>query len=468
MRIFAKQLLLSLGILAISLAFLGLVLTRAFSGYLTEQRKAALTDSAARVARSVQSVFINVYIHGDVNLDPLVTQIENLSDLLGASVGIVGNDYTILYWGLPHGTEIPISYIDMVIDGTPIVISGNFHPVDQETLLIAAHPVSVGNIISGAVLVSISMAELELAIAGMHQITMISLIIAAVFSSILIYIFSSANTRRLRQINRAAKVIATGGFENRILVATKDEIGQLASQFNLMAESLNNQDRIRREFISNLSHDIRTPLTSIHGFVKALEDGTIPQNRHPHYYNIILTETDRLIKLANDFLDIHRIQDAKLELVKSIFDINELIRTIILGFEQRATQKQLTITSRFAHAVDTVFADEDKIRRCLYNLLDNAIKFTGDTGEIMVETTVINQKVSVLVKDNGIGMTQKEQAYVFERFYKIDQSRNEDKLGSGLGLSIAKEFILAHGEEITLVSAPGKGSMFTFTLALVE
>ncbi|MCL2360348.1 MAG: HAMP domain-containing histidine kinase [Defluviitaleaceae bacterium] len=468
MRIFGRQLFLSLGILVISLAFLGLVLTQVMGGYLTDQRKSALTDSAARVARSVESVLINIRIHGDVNLDPLVTQIENLSDILGASVVIIGPDYEILYWGLYQDAAIPYAFIDTVLEGSPIVVSGSFNPTCPDSMLVAGHPVIVGNSVLGAAIVSVSMAELEVAISGMYQITLVSLAVAAFFSLILIYISSRAIIRPLKQINQAAKVITMGGFENRIPVKAKDEVGQLAMQFNTMAESLYNQERIRREFISNLSHDIRTPLTSVLGFVKALEDGTIPIEEQPHYHGIILNETERLIKLSDDFLDIHRIQEAKLELTKTTFDINELIRTTILGFEQRAIAKQITVTSSFANVTNNVLADEDKIRRCLYNLLDNAIKFTQDEGAITVETVVKGRKVIVAVKDNGQGMTTEEQAQAYDRFYKGDQSRSEDKLGSGLGLSITKEFILAHGEAIDTESTPGKGSEFTFTLTRSE
>jgi len=312
------------------------------------------------------------------------------------------------------------------------------------------------------------MAELESAIAGMYRTTLVSLSVAVLLGSILIYLSSRAITRPLRQMNEAAGVIAGGVFEKRILVHTKDEVGQLATQFNSMAESLHNQEKIRRAFIANLSHDIRSPLTSMLGFMKAIQDGTVPPERQPYYLGIVLDETERLIKLSNDLLDIHRLQDTELEVHKKTFDINELIRKSIMGFEQRATEKQITVTSRFTHATDMVYADEDKIQRCLYNLLDNAIKFTPDVGAITVETTVIGKKVVVSVTDNGRGMTPMEQKHVFDRFFKSDPSRNEDKLGSGLGLSIVQEFIRAHGEIISVESTPNKGSVFMFTLTVAE
>ena len=464
MRIFGKQLLLYLSILVISFVFLGLVLTRAISGHLTDQRMAALTDSARRVARSVESVFVTGYIFGDINLDPLMLQIESINALLGASVIIVDTDLSVLTLGAGGDISLPpVAYIEAVLEGETVALSHPTYP-----LLIAGHPIILGNNIIFAALVSISMAELEAAIADMYRITLISLFVAALLGSFLIYLSSRAITRPLRQMNEAAGIIAGGVFEKRIPVESKDEVGQLATQFNSMAESLHVQEKVRRSFIANLSHDIRSPLTSMLGFMNAIQDGTVPPERQPYYLGIVLDETERLIKLSNDLLDIHRIQDTELEMHITAFDINELIRKTILGFEQRATQKQITVTSRFAHAADVVLADEDKIRRCLYNLLDNAVKFTPDVGEITVETTVIGKKVLVSVTDNGRGMTDEEQKHVFDRFFKSDPSRNEDKLGSGLGLSIVKEFIRAHGEIISVNSAPQKGSVFAFTLTAAD
>ena len=468
MRIFGKQLLLSLGVLVISIILLGLILSRAISVNLTDQRKAALTDSAQRVSRSVESVFFSTFIRGDINLDSLITEIESLSYMLGASVVIVDVNYDILFTGLPRGTAIPAVHIGTVLGGEPIVFSGTFNPTNPEPLLIAGHPIYLGDSIIGAVLVSTSMAELQATITDMYRVTAISLIIAAFAISIIIFIQSRAITRPIRQMNEAAKIIASGVFEKRIPVKSKDDIGKLAAQFNIMAESLHNQERVRKTFISNLSHDIRTPLTSMLGFMKAVEDGTAPPEKHPYYLSVVLDETERLIKLSNDLLDMHRIQDATLDMHKTSFNITELIRSIIIGFEQKATRKQITITSRFAHAADMVYADKDKIQRCIYNLLDNAIKFTPDVGEVTVETTVKGKKVVVAVKDNGRGMSLNEQQHVFDRFFKGDESRSEDKLGSGLGLSIVKEFIHAHGESITLVSAPKKGSNFAFALAIAD
>jgi signal transduction histidine kinase len=289
--------------------------------------------------------------------------------------------------------------------------------------------------------------------------------VVAVFAGALVYLSSRAVSKPLRRINEAACVIANGEFEKRIPVRSKDEVGQLAKQFNSMAESLQAQEKIRRAFIANLSHDLRSPLTSMRGFLQALQDGTIPGDKQPYYLNIILEESERLIKLSNNILDIHRVQEISLDM--TAFDINALIRNTIMHFEKHALDKKLLINCRFAHASDRVRADEEMIKRVIYNLLDNAVKFVDENGEITVETTVTGKRVTVSVADNGRGINADELKHVFDRFYKGDFSRGEDRMGSGLGLSIVKEFLKAHGESIQAESTAGKGSVFTFGLEMI-
>ncbi|MCL1842740.1 MAG: HAMP domain-containing histidine kinase [Defluviitaleaceae bacterium] len=463
MRIFGKQLLTYLGTLVISFVFLGLVLAQGIRGFLTEQRAEELTRLARRVAASME----NFSEYGMFNLQLLGREISNVHSYTDAAVVILDSGFNIFVsHGLPVGADARIYEEELapVMSGETVTVFGTSENPALQPLLVVGYPFWLGGEVAGAALVGFSMAELEDAIAEMYRVTLIALGVAAVFAGVLIYISSRAISRPLRQINEAANVIAGGEFDKRIPVRGRDEVSRLATQFNKMAESLLEQDRIRNTFITNLSHDIRSPLTSMRGFLTAIADGTVSPDEQPYYLGIILDESERLIKLSNDLLDIHRIQDMEVTLEKSVFDINDLIRKTIPGFSRRAMEKRLMFTSRFAHPVDMVEADEDKIRRALYNLIDNAVKFTQEGCEIIIETTTTKNKVSVSVSDNGRGMTSEELKYIYERFYKGDPSRGEDKMGSGLGLSIVKAFIRAHGEQLTVESTPEKGSVFTFTL----
>ena len=466
MRIFWKQLLLHLGTLMLSLVLLAFVLTQGIQGFLTNQKIGELTTLAQRAARTME----DFAVLGVRNIPFMETEIHNIYRYTGAVVEIVTVNFNTEVHTFGGVTQwIDVDALAPILEGHTVAVSSISQHPHLGSFLAVGYPVWSGDEAVGAALVGVSMVDLENAIAAMYRITIVAIAGVGAFAFVLIYLSSRAISRPLRQVNEAATVIAAGDFEKRLPIHSTDEVGQLAVEFNRMAESLQQQERIRREFIANLSHDMRSPLTSMRGFLTAISDGTIPPDKQPHYLDIIKGETERLIKLSNNILDIHRIQDAHSALAKVEFDLNDLIRSTILGFQQRALDKSIMITSHFANPKDMVFADEDKIRRVMYNLIDNALKFTPQGGAITVETTVdaSSGKTTISVGDNGCGLTPEEQLRVFDRFYKGDTTRNEDKMGSGLGLSIVKAFVIAHGGSIRVESEVGVGTIFVFTLSHV-
>jgi len=469
MRIFPKQLLLHLGTLIISFALLALVLTQGMRGFLTEQKIRELSTLAERVAVSME----NFAEYGIFSFHRLQTEIFNIHQYTDAAIMIIDSNFSNVYsYGLGDDNVAEIYVVELapLMQGETVVVFGTYYHPALAPLLVVGQPFWFDGQVAGAALVGFSMAELESAIAEMYRITLIALVAVGLFAFILIYVSSQAISRPLRQMNEAASVISGGDFEKRLPYRSRDEVGQLAREFNRMAESLQNQERIRHEFIANLSHDMRSPLTSMRGFLTAISDGTIEPDQQPHYLAIIMDESERLIRLSNNILDIHNIQDAEIELIKTEFDINDLVRKTILGFQQRAIDGRLIISSHFANPKNSVYADEEKIRRIMYNLIDNAIKFTPHGGEITIETTLsktASGRVIISVADTGRGMTEDECLRVFDRFYKGDTTRNLDKMGSGLGLSIVQEFVRAHGEVIEVESIVGAGSRFWFSLELL-
>lgn len=271
----------------------------------------------------------------------------------------------------------------------------------------------------------------------------------------------------IREMSTVTAEIAAGNFSKRIEIGNRmDEISILARNLNSMADSLEDQEQKRHEFISSISHDLRSPLTSIMGYLQAIIDGVIPEDKLPKYLNIIYSETERLNKMSNTILDLskNKLNGAKLKY--SSFNINELLELVASTLKVKAFDKNISIVFENTNTPVMVYADYEKIQRVIYNLLDNAIKFTNKNGKIILKTEELEQKAYISIIDNGIGMKEDEQARIFDRLYKADSSRGMDKTGSGLGLSIVKEFIKAHNEEIFVKSTLGKGSTFTFTLKL--
>ncbi len=279
---------------------------------------------------------------------------------------------------------------------------------------------------------------------------------------LVIYFF---NFRPLRKLRNGVKDFSIAKKNTPIEIHTNDEYGELADALNILGDELSKFDEYQRKFISNISHDFRSPLTSIHGYVQAIADGVIPSENQEKYLNIILFETNRLTKLTTDLLDVNNFDRDNIFLEISTFDIHESIHKTIDSLEGTAGKKHIRF--RFQKAVDAplyVTADAGKIQQVLQNLIDNAVKFSHSNSSICITTRTRGDKVFVSIKDSGIGIPKEDLGKIWDRFYKTDLSRGKDKLGTGLGLSISKEIINAHKQTIDVVSTEGVGTKFVFTL----
>lgn len=272
----------------------------------------------------------------------------------------------------------------------------------------------------------------------------------------------------LKQMSEAAKSYSKGDFSPRIEVRGDDEISDLARAMNQMASELDAFEKSRSTFFSNVSHDLRTPMTSIQGFIDGILDGTIPPEKQSYYLKIVSDEVKRLSRLVNSLLDISRMESGKIKINKSNFDVCEIARLILISFEEKIDAKKIEIEFDAHDDPSNVFADKDAIYQIIYNLVDNAIKFTNDGGTLRISVIPQGDKYNVTVFNTGIGINKNELEAVFDRFYKSDFSRSLDKTGTGLGLYIVKSKLEAHGESIKVESEFGKNCAFTFTLTKAQ
>ena len=268
------------------------------------------------------------------------------------------------------------------------------------------------------------------------------------------------------QLLEAMDKVANGNFEERVDVTSSDELGELAQSFNHMAESLQTHEKVQKDFIANISHDLRSPLTSMQGFLTAMLDGTIPPEKREHYLKIVLEETERLSRMTQSIVELSRAQSSAILLDESDFELNELIRWNIEMLEPQLEEKNVQIHGIYEAEQTMVHGDRDKISRVLQNLLGNAAKFSPQNGIIEVETTLDKKKVLVSVKDQGPGISEEDQKYVFDRFFKTDTTRNMDKTGSGIGLAVCDEIVQRHGGRLDIANAEGGGTVVTVYLPL--
>ena len=284
------------------------------------------------------------------------------------------------------------------------------------------------------------------------------------------YVISRNQAGAIQTVARTAARFGHGDLDARVPTGGKntEEVDELASAFNTMAEDLAKSERQRKEFVANISHELKTPMTTIAGFMDGMLDGTIPQPQHRHYMQLVSDEVRRLSRLVRSMLEISRLQSQGIaEEKKRRFDLCETIGQVLISFEQRVSRKGIHMDVQMPDRSIWVKADPDSITQVIYNLTDNAIKFCDENGQLTVLLAAEGGKAVVTVKNTGKTIDPAELPLIFDRFHKADKSRSADPEGVGLGLYIVKTILNSHGEDI-YVTSENNTTVFTFTLPLVR
>lgn len=465
--IFTKQLIIYVATLFASFFLLGAVLSVVYRERYMNETKEKLINQGMEISKE----YIRAYYTG--NMKNLIFELQVLEDYMNASVFFIDHKGVLVMAssGIKEKwigqTITNPEAINEVIKGNIVTLEGIMTDLFDEPVLTVGYPIDSDSV--AGIFMCTSMPEIQRSLQGMYKAGFLSLFFVMTVGVVLVYLSSKKISKPLLEMNQAAKIIAGGNLEQRVKINSDDEVGQLAVSFNHMAESLDEYERVRRDFIANVSHDLRSPLTSIQGFLNAVLDGTIPPERQNHYLQIVLEESTRLSKLTNDIVELSHAQTSAITINYGRFDINKLIRNSLEKLEFQFQEKNITVQGIFEEKETFVWADDEKIQRVIQNLVENAIKFSSPNSHIEIETTLKDKwKVFIAVRDEGCGINETDQKYVFDRFYKSDTSRGLDKKGSGLGLSIVREFLLAHGENIVVKSEQGKGSEFVFSLKVLD
>lgn len=316
----------------------------------------------------------------------------------------------------------------------------------------------------GYVFASTSAKGLSKYLADNLQIFVLSALGILTLTFIVLYLMTYRLVRPLRQMAAAARSFGVGDFSARIEVHGKDEVAELAASLNNMAISLSSVEGMRRSFITNVSHELKTPMTTIAGFIDGILDGTIPDEKRSYYLKIVSGEVKRLSRLVKTMLDLSRIDNGELHLKPACYNLTEQVLNVLLNFEQRIESKNITVEGLEDCPHLDVMADFDMMGQVVYNLVDNAIKFIDEGGTLTVKVFRKDNHVHCAIRNTGLGIPAQEMPHIFERFYKSDKSRSLDKNGMGLGLYIVKTVINLHHGEIVVRSAEGEYCEFEFWL----
>lgn len=281
---------------------------------------------------------------------------------------------------------------------------------------------------------------------------------------ILIWILTKKMITPLQQMSTAAKCFAVGDFSYRVNIAGNDELSDLGNAFNDMADALDKLESSRRSFVANVSHELKTPMTSIAGFIDGILDGTIPKSKEDYYLKLVSDEVRRLSRLVVAMLNMSKIESGDFEMKPKNYNLSDQIIHILLTFEQKIDKKSIEVKGLDTLEPHYIYADTDLIYQVVYNIFDNAVKFTNENGYIDVSVRDLSDQVEVSIKNSGEGISQNEISKVFERFYKVDKSRSLDSKGAGLGLYIVKMIVEMHGGRIYARSDNTSEAEFVFTL----
>lgn len=345
-----------------------------------------------------------------------------------------------------NGKRPVVDNLDMYIN--PYCVAADSFKTDETYYIFAASP----------------MEQVEGLMGTMTKLFVRVAIIPILLMFVLSILITYRMAKPLKNMSDAAKAMAKGDFSKRIPVTSDDEIGELAVSFNMMTNSLARLETMRRSFVGSVSHELRTPMTTISGFIDGILDGTIPEDKHRYYLSIVSSEVKRLSRLVNGMLDISKLEAGEVQLKKDIFSLREMIFSIVIGQEQRIEKGGFEIEGLDNLDDIKISADRDLIHQVVYNLVDNAIKFTNQNGKISFTLSEENDNITFVIKNTGDGIPENELPFVFERFYKGDKSRSDIKNSLGLGLYLVKTIVSAHKGQVSVASRQGQFTAFKIIL----
>ncbi|MBR3803002.1 MAG: HAMP domain-containing histidine kinase [Clostridia bacterium] len=487
----AKYTIMLASIIIACFLLLGIALV-AFAGrYWRDQKVDLLTENTHNVAQSASELlsggYISMYGDGD-SVAALGSSLSLISTSIDADVFICDTTGHI------------IMCRDFLVDGTPVANACEYHDnfvvpeeiidevfMDPYSTVITLDEVSVFDdntdnkldeshfIVGEPVMVEGHTVALVFAVAPekeamlsfvtpIVQLIAVALFAVMLFAIMAIYIASHIMTKPLKDMAAVTKSYGEGDFSPRIRIKRKDEIGQLASSINAMARSLAQLESSRRSFVANVSHELKTPMTTISGFIDGILDETIPPEQQEYYLRIVSEEVKRLSRIVVSMLNLSKIEAGQLDLSISDVDLSDIILNTFLNLEQKISNGSIEVRGLDNLSKHFVRADKDMLGQVVYNLVDNAVKFTPEQGYIAVRVIENEDSTEVHILNSGTGVATDELQKIFERFYKVDKSRSADAKSTGLGLYIVKSILELHNGKIYAESVEGRYTEFVFTL----
>ena len=460
-------------VLLMAMLLIGTSFQALVKNYLTDEAMEGLKNDG----NAISALASAYYTEGTLNHEDFLVNLSFVSQVSQADAVICDSTGRLVLcsrapFGCGHqGLSVSPDFLQNVFSTGCVTTTGIIQGLYEEERFVTAVPiVDSSNYGVGIVLVSTPMEQVNHILQKISDTYLFVSVLVVVLAVVMMSLLARHQSKPLREMAKAANDFGHGNLNARVQVDPKssDEVQDLALAFNNMASSLQQSEYQRQEFVANVSHELKTPMTTISGFVDGMLDGTIPAERHPHYMQMVSDETKRLSRLVRSMLDISRLQDQDIpEEKKSRFELQELAGQVLITFEQKVDAKNLDVDVDFPGHPTYTRAVPDYITQVIYNLLDNAVKFCPEGGELGIKIRIGTTKLYISISNSGETIPANELPLVFDRFHKLDKSRSQNRDGWGLGLYIVKTIVCRHGEDISVTSQNGV-TTFTFTLPLVN
>ena len=479
--VFTRYFTIFMVIIVVSFTILGLIYSSSSATYSKNIKKESMRSTRDSLVSYLSSGYSS---SGTTDFGRYVYfSASDISPIINHIIDAVNNDIFVIVTNGDGLVQLAVSAPDGISEGDSVKDSSLYNLkstddfsgyTDLDGLLPSKMLVFSGRIADGTgatagmVIVCSATSSIPGIAGNTVRTTIIAILWVTAAALITVFFVTDKIVSPLKKMSEAARSFSQGKFDVRVPVTGNDEVAELAAAFNNMASSLEKNEETRKTFLANVSHDLRTPMTTIAGFIDNILSGAIPYEKQNYYLEIVSSEVKRLARLVNSLLDISRIQAGDRKFVMAPFDICEMSRQIIISLEQRLEKKNLDVRFEPEHDNMYVNADRDAVYQVLYNLCDNAVKFARDGGVYKISHIERDGKIYTAVYNEGEGIAKEDLPMVFDRFYKSDKSRGLDRTGVGLGLYIVKTIIDSHGEEIWVNSVHGEYCEFVFTLTPAE
>ncbi len=465
--IFTRLLVTYLLITVIVVSVLAFVASIIYKDAIFQAKRSALEAAAVSTAELTEA-----HLEGRTSAEALSSAVDALGVSTGAMIYSLRldpedfkNGSALTAAGI--GDDYVVGSMEAILGGETVYLEKEYSDAFDMHVLFAGHPLRLDGQTIGAVLIFCPVSNIDRALSNLNLMLWLAAVAVILLSSPLIYLNARHISRPIREMEAMARRIAPIGDLKFASITQKDEIAMLSAAFYEMRQRLDEVEKMRRELIADVSHELRTPLTSISGFVQAILDGLIGPDEQEQYMKLIREESDRLIRLTSDLLELARIQSGNIRLDIEEIDLAAIAGAVAATEKITAHQKDITLAAMIPHGM-TVMADGERLKQILLNLVGNALKYAPDCGNVTIKAKMDGAYAVIMVEDNGEGIPPEDLPYIFEKFYRSDKVCKPEDGSAGLGLSIAKHLVELQGGTIKAESTQGTGTVVSFTLPLAE